>query len=96
MGRDKNKEAKRDYKIFSTTDDEKRKIKRILTTVGFFNTAIEGMNYSLEVEQRRIEERVKVGKAKEGYSLHTMIDPETLNLFVREVKKPEPAKEEKK
>ena len=88
-------EAKRDYKIFSTTDDEKRRIKRILSTVGFFNTAIEGLQYSLEIEQRKIEERVKVGKEKEGYSLQTMLDPETMNLFVREIKKPEPAKEEK-
>jgi len=94
MGKDK-KEPKRDYKIFSTTDDEKRKIKRILSTVGFFNSAIEGLQYSLEIEQRKIEERVKVGKAKEGFALHTMLDPETLNLFVREVKKPE-TKEEKK
>jgi uridine kinase len=91
----KEAEAKRDYKIFSTTDDEKRKIRRILSTVGFFNAAIEGLQYSLEVEQRRVEERVKVGKAKEGFTLQTMLDPETLNLFVREVKIPEPKKEEK-
>lgn len=96
MSKKTQKEEKRDYKIFSTTDEEKTKIRRVLSTVGFFNAAIEGLNYSLEVEKSRIESRVGVGKAKEGYFIQTMIDPETLNLFVREIKKPEAKPEEKK
>lgn len=89
------KKAENGVKRFMTSADEQKRIRRIMSTIGFFNTAIEGLNYSLEVEQRRIEARINIGKAKEGYSMQTMIDPVSLELFVREVKNPEPESQKK-
>lgn len=102
----KKKEAERDYKIYSTSDEEKHALRQALATIGYFNAAIEGLELKLQFEQAKIERRVGADKVKpkEGYRMQTMIDPETLNLFVREVKiivatpemeKPTP-KEEKK
>lgn len=101
------KQKERDYKIYSTTDEEKHALRQALATIGYFNAAIEGLELKLQFEQAKIERRVGADKvkAKEGYRMQTMIDPETLNLFVREMKiivatpaqeQPTPAKEEKK
>lgn len=96
----KQKEGERDYKIYSTTDEEKHALRQALATIGYFNAAIEGLELKLQFEQAKIERRVGAdkAKAKEGYRMQTMIDPETLNLFVREVKiiAATPAKEETK
>lgn len=96
----KQAESKRDYKIYSTTEEEKHAFRQALATIGYFNTAIEGLELKLQLEQAKVERRVGADreKPKEGFRMQTMIDPETLNLFVREIPlpKPEPKKEEKK
>lgn len=96
MGRAKpTKKMDDGVKKFSLSDQEKARIKRILSTMGFFNVALEGLQYSLEVEQRMVEKRVGVKEAKEGYRLETMIDPDSFELFVREVKIEKPAEVKK-
>ena len=82
----KNKISDTEYKTYSTTKEEKANIRRILSTVGFFDEVIKGLNYSLQIEQGKIEKRCGIGKAKEGYTIQTKLDPETLDLFVREIK----------
>lgn len=94
----KQAEGKRDYKIYSTTEEEKHAFRQALATIGYFNTAIEGLELKLQFEQAKVERRVGADKvkAKEGFRTQTMIDPDTLNLFVREIPLPKPEKEAKK
>lgn len=94
----KQKEGQRDYKIYNTTDDEKHAFRQALATIGYFNAAIEGLELKLQFEQAKVERRVGADKVKpkEGFRLQTMIDPDTLNLFVREIPLPKPEKEGKK
>lgn len=77
---------KEEIRKFKLTDDEFTKFKRLLNTIGFFNTAVESMQTDLQVTQAMIENRVAVGQAPEGYRYQTKIDMETKELHVKKVK----------
>jgi len=77
---------KEEIRKFKLTDDEFTKFKRLLNTIGFFNTAVESMQTDLQVTQAMIENRVAVGQAPEGYKYQTKIDMETKELHVKKVK----------
>lgn len=79
-------------KKYSLSKEEETVIKRLLSTMGFFNTALEGIQLSLQVEQARIEGRCKLGQPKAGYKHQTRIDMESMSLLVKEVKIEEPKK----
>lgn len=88
-----------EVKKYPLTIEEKTGFKRILSTMGFFNAALEGLQLSLQVLQAQIENGRKVGTAPEGFVLQTKIDIEDGFLCVRKVKKEEPkleVKEEEK
>ena len=73
-------------KKYSLSDSEKASVKRILTTMGFFNTAVQGLQYSMHIEQAGIEKRVGVSPAPQGFKNETRIDMETMELLVQTVK----------
>lgn len=75
-----------DVKKYALSEEEKTGLKRLLTTLGFFNTAIQGLEYSLQINQAAIEKRVGVGEAPAGFKHQTRIDMETMELHVRTVK----------
>lgn len=75
-----------DVKEYSLSDDEKQSIKRIISTMGFFNAALEGLSYSLQVQQAAIEKRCSIGEPPKGFKYQTRIDPATFKLFRRKVK----------
>lgn len=75
-----------DVKEYSISDEDKQTIKRIITTMGFFNAALEGLSYSLQVQQAAIEKKCAIGEPPAGYKYQTRIDPATFKLFRRKVK----------
>jgi len=77
-------------KKYSLSDIEKQSFKRILSTMGFLNTCLEGLQYSLQVQQAAVEKRVSVGEAPKGFTIQTRIDMETFELLAKQVKIEEP------
>ena len=82
----KQSDGSENVKKYSLSDSEKASVKRILTTIGFFNTAIQGLQYSLQIEQAGIEKRVDVKEAPKGFKHQARIDMETMELLVQTVK----------
>lgn len=83
-----------DVKKYSLSKEEQADFKRIISTMGFFQVALQGLEYSLQIKQSQIEASRAVGKAPEGYRLQSRIDMEAGQLLVRKVKIEAPEKEE--
>ena len=85
-----------ELKKFPLTKEEQSEFKRILSTMGFFNASIEGLQALLQIKQAQIEVRHGITTAPEGYSLKSRIDLETGFLMVKKIKNVAPKADEKK
>jgi len=65
-------------KQYDISEEEQLRLKRVISTIGFFTTALNGLQLQLEVEKRTIEKRVAVGEDEE-----TVLDMNEMKLFVK-------------
>lgn len=79
---------------YPLSKEEQTEFKRILSTMGFFNAAVEGLQSSLQIKQAQVEARHGIIKAPEGFTLQSRIDLETGFLMVKKIKN-QPAEEKK-
>jgi hypothetical protein len=65
-------------KQYDISEEEQLRLKRVISTIGFFTTALNGLQLQLELEKRTIEKRVAVGEDEE-----TVLDMNEMKLFVK-------------
>lgn len=98
MADKKEKKTEEEIKKYSLNKEEESNVMRIISTVGFLETLFDGLNLLMRSEQVRVERRVNIGQAPDGYRYFPQLDPGTMQLIVRKVKVSDakPATEESK
>lgn len=89
-------EEDKDLKKYSLNAEEQANMKRLLSTMGFVETIMEGLRISSQVQKVQIEERCGIKEAPVGFKYQSRIDMEKFQLLVKKVKIEEPKKEETK